>query len=123
LADDTHLSCKATRNLSCKRNLNPEFFVDIYDSRLEETRLGLFCFPIDENLKERLLISNDLYYKYHFLVAYDAVRLGFIVAASVGILYVLLVQILNERLPTFIVGVGGVMFILLAILMFSMNPQ
>jgi hypothetical protein len=57
------------------------------------------------------------------VVAYDALRLGFIVAACVGILYVLLVQILNERLPTFIVGVGGVMFILLAILMFSMNPQ
>jgi hypothetical protein len=90
---------------------------------LEETRLGLFCFPVDETMKQRILMRSDLYYKYHFLVAYDAIRLGFIIAAVVGIIYVVVVQIFNEQLATFIVGAGGAMFILLAILMFSMNPQ
>lgn len=122
-ADDTHLSCRPTRSLSCKRNSHPQFFVDIYDTRLEETRLGLFCFPVDDSLKERLLRNSDLFYKYHFLSAYDAIRISFGVAMLIGALYVVFVQCINERLPTIIVGGGGMMFIAMAILMFTVNPQ
>lgn len=95
----------------------------MYDTKLEETRLGLFCFPTDDTLKERLLKSSDLFYKYHFLAAYDAIRISFGVAVVLGSLYVLFVHCFNERLPTVIVGGGGMMFVALAILTFTIGAE
>lgn len=97
--------------------------MDVYDSQLEETRLGLFCFPVDTTLKERLLRNGDLYYKYHFLAAYDAIRISFVVAILIGALYVCFVQCCGERLPSIIVGGGGMMFIALAICTFSISTE
>lgn len=97
--------------------------VQIYDSKLEDSRLGLFCFPADPIIKEKLLQNSDLYYKYHFLVAYDGIRVGLLAAFVFGLLYLAAVQFLNASLPRFVIGAGGLMFIVLAIMLFSINSQ
>lgn len=114
--DDEQLSCKATRSLSCKKNSNPEYLVEIYDTKLEDTRMGLFCMPTDPNLKERVLQNSGLASKYHFLIAYDAINACIFTAIMLGVVYVIIVQFFNERLPKLVTGLGGGLCILLALL-------
>lgn len=57
--------------------------------------MGLFCLPTDSSLKEKILVNSGLSNKYHFLVAYDAIRISPAIAALLGIIYLLIVQYCN----------------------------
>lgn len=78
--------------------------------------MGLFCLPTSPELKERILRNSGLSGKYHFLIAYDAIHACMIAAVVLGVVYVLIVQFFNERLPRLITGLGGGLCVLLALL-------
>lgn len=61
-------------------------------------RLGAFCIPTDDNLRNSALISYNLVEKWNFLKSIDVVKWSLLLALSLGIFYFIIVQCLPNAM-------------------------
>lgn len=87
----------------------------MYDTNLEETMMGKFCFPTDSKIKENLILKGGIHDRYRVLQSYKAVGISLLVALALGIVYVLLVQTFPLTMINVSVIAGAVSTIILGI--------
>ena len=78
--------------------------------------MGLFCWPTDEDEKNKLIEKSGLAEKYHFLAFYDAMWMTLGVSVGFGIIYLILLQCFPTMVVPWTIFLGGVTFFLLGIL-------
>ena len=90
-----------------------------YESEPKVTRMGKFCLPVSQEVKQRLIEDSQLFQRRGFLMSWDSIKFAGWLGINLGIVYMLMVQFF----PIFmnLVGVigGGVTSVVLGILLMA----
>lgn len=84
-------------------------------------RLGGFCEPTDEQLKEKFWENEEFREKFDLVGAYDAIEWSLLIALCVGILY-LLVVVLLPRVMTWAVFILASLLVLIGAIILLVQP-
>lgn len=116
--DESSLDCYATDSLSCGKNDNEDYKVEIYPSEIYSNRLGLFCMPTDENQKSKILEMSGINRKNVFLSTYDSIFKCLWIGVIYGIIYLIAMQIFPIKAVNWVFALGGLSALLIGILLF-----
>ena len=115
-AGETTLSCKPTATLACRQNSNPLFQVQIYNTYLNQGRIGLICLPTDPALRQQVLSMSGVAYKYHILSVMNVIVMSLWIAAILGPLFFLLAHFFPYKVVPWTIFLGGLFSIIFGIL-------
>lgn len=117
------LNCLPTNSLSCAKNTNPNFEVQIYQTVAEDTSIGLYCFPKDEALKQQVLTNSGIDERFDFINSLRSIWISAGVALGLGIIFLLLNCCMTRAMVYISIVLGGITFLGLGILLFIWNIQ
>ena len=92
------LGCYATPDVGCRFSDSPMFGVSYYESYPDVGRIGSFCLPKDESLKQELLINAKLQRKNLFMNSIDVIQLCMAVALGLSVVFLCLVQCCSKAM-------------------------
>jgi hypothetical protein len=95
----------------------------VYPSTQEETNLGLFCLPTDQNMRKQILDNANLLERFQFAKTYEAIWISLGVAFGMGILYITIICCAPTLMVYLAMGLGGVGCLAVAVFLFTQHSK
>lgn len=112
------LGCYPTKDVGCRFTSSSMFGVSYYDSYADVGRIGAFCLPANEELRNQLLENAGLQSKNLFMNSIDVIQLCLLFAVALSIVYLCMIQCCARAMTKVIVGLALVILVALTVCLF-----